>query len=71
MMHSDYLISFTQIYSFKTIYEAQYVPGSVLDAGMKIRTALGETHFTIECGPSQKTAAAAAKSLQSCRDPKI
>ena len=34
MMHSDYLISFTQIYSFKTIYEAQYVPGSVLDAGM-------------------------------------
>ena len=34
MMHSDYLISFTQIYSFKTIYEAQYVPGIVLDTGM-------------------------------------
>lgn len=34
MMHSDYLISFTQIYSCKTIYEVQYVPGIVLDAGV-------------------------------------
>lgn len=34
MMHSDYLISFTRIYSCKTIYEAQYVSGIVLDAGL-------------------------------------